>query len=271
MKRICISLMTILLFAICIYKCMEGNVKTEEICKKEKLEIIKTDKQIKENNDNNGSDSSQKSVSYIDCKTITLCIISIILLVIIIIPYRVIIKTSRNVRYYIQEQDKYNRNYNKQIKDFEKRIQNLEKEKIIINKEKKRLEEEQTKKKDQVDYFEDNDSYPKFEAIIDKVELGENSNDKKYKYLKIAKNGQFKQSYNEFNSECFFRYWKDSEKLIFEFCGDTGYALANEPAIFDNVCKIYKGTDSPSTIETLTTGILDSNLKVIQKSTIKFK
>lgn len=227
----------------------------------------------KEQNSSNkyeGEKHQQYSSSFFDSILNILSIVIIILLLFITILLLYVIKITKRSSKYMQKKE-YNVNdlASNLLHELNCKITNLEKEKTSLQEEIIHLKESLLEKEQQIATYikSKGESY----TVSNSTPTPQISNKPNIKYLKMAKNGQFKRSFNEADSECFYKCWGKSGEIRFEFCGEAGYAIANEPAIFTDVCTIHKGgTLSPTNIENIVPGILDSNLKVIQKAIIKF-
>lgn len=90
----------------------------------------------------------------------------------------------------------------------------------------------------------------------------------KYKFMQAAVEGRFLKLLTT-SEKCFFRTWEERGERKYEFYGNEKKALANINAIFDDVCVIEGKQNGATVIENLSPGILDENLKIVKKATIK--
>lgn len=90
----------------------------------------------------------------------------------------------------------------------------------------------------------------------------------KYKYMQAAVEGRFLKLLTS-EEKCFFRTWEEQGKRKYEFYGNVNKALANINAIFDDVCEIEGKQNGATNIENIAPGIIDENLKIVKKATIK--
>ena len=90
----------------------------------------------------------------------------------------------------------------------------------------------------------------------------------KYNYMQAAVNGRFLKLLTS-DEKCFFRTWIEHGERKYEFYGNVNKALANINAIFDDVCEIEGKQNGATNIENIAPGIIDDNLKIVKKATIK--
>lgn len=90
----------------------------------------------------------------------------------------------------------------------------------------------------------------------------------KYKYMQAAVEGRFIKLLSS-EEKCFFRTWEEHGERKYEFYGNVNKALANINAIFDDVCEIEGKQNGATNIENIAPGIIDENLKILKKATIK--
>jgi hypothetical protein len=93
-----------------------------------------------------------------------------------------------------------------------------------------------------------------------------------YKYLKHPNDeGYFEQEYDTPSDKCFFKYREHEGRKEFEFDGDVGYAVANYSAILQDACISENDYHGAIHIKTTERGILNSELKITKKATIRFE
>ena len=91
-----------------------------------------------------------------------------------------------------------------------------------------------------------------------------------YQYLQEANDGKFMRLLSS-PEKCYFRTWEEGGVRKYEFCGNVAKALANINAIFDDVCEIEGKRSCATDIENVSSGTLDSELRISSKAKIRLK
>ena len=91
-----------------------------------------------------------------------------------------------------------------------------------------------------------------------------------YQYLQEANAGKFMKILSV-PEKCYFRTWENEGVRKYEFSGNVAKALANINAIFDDVCDIEGKRAGATDIENVSPGILDADLKIVNKAKIRLK
>ena len=91
-----------------------------------------------------------------------------------------------------------------------------------------------------------------------------------YQYLQEANDGKFMRLLSS-PEKCYFRTWAEGGVRKYEFCGNVAKALANINAIFDDVCEIEGKRSCATDIENVSSGTLDSELRISSKAKIRLK
>lgn len=91
-----------------------------------------------------------------------------------------------------------------------------------------------------------------------------------YEFLQEANGGRFMKLLPS-SEKCYFRTWKEDGVRKYEFWGNVPKALANINAIFDDACDIEGRRGGATDIENVSPGILDEDLRIINKAKIRLK
>lgn len=91
-----------------------------------------------------------------------------------------------------------------------------------------------------------------------------------YQYLQEANAGKFMKLLSS-PEKCYFRTWENEGVRKYEFNGNVAKALANINAIFDDVCDIEGKRAGATDIENVSPGVLDADLKIVNKAKIRLK
>lgn len=91
-----------------------------------------------------------------------------------------------------------------------------------------------------------------------------------YQYLQEANAGKFMKILPS-PEKCYFRTWENEGVRKYEFHGNVAKALANINAIFDDVCDIEGKRAGATDIENVSPGVLDVDLKIVNKAQIRLK
>lgn len=91
-----------------------------------------------------------------------------------------------------------------------------------------------------------------------------------YQYLQEANAGKFMKMLPS-PEKCYFRTWVNEGVRKYEFNGNVAKALANINAIFDDVCDIEGKRAGATDIENVSPGVLDADLKIVNKAKIRLR
>lgn len=91
-----------------------------------------------------------------------------------------------------------------------------------------------------------------------------------YQYLQEANGGKFMKMLPS-PEKCYFRTWENEGIRKYEFNGNVAKALANINAIFDDVCDIEGKRTGATDIENVSPGVLDADLRIVNKAKIRLR